>query len=315
MKPIIHGSGAQTLRHIPHDHNGRPRVVASATVEIADLRYSEDSDEREVLASTAATIGAVSTTLSAAAGPGESDTYLLPLASVTIPAAVVVGRPYLVTGADGEAELVTVRAISSLNVYTHLELRRDYALGATFRSVEITASFPALEADDDTEIEAEPHGYQATWTYTIDGEVYVVPVIHWLSRTTLAPIVDELYVLRGFPTIGPRLRNRADVGDAIAIATEEYNAEVRVAGRDPASFRGNDTSRIAVRARALQHCFEWMGPAEHDVRQALRFESQFKYLMSQLLDGRPRPATVTVDQPSNTGAQDTKATHTLFTRR
>jgi hypothetical protein len=312
MKPIIHGSGAQLVRHVPLDHHGRARVVASATVEIVDLRYSEDSADRTVLASSPATIGTANTTLTAAAGPGETDTDLLAVAAAT---GIAVGRPLLVTGADGVSELTSVRAIATLNVHTHFELRHDFASGASVQSVEITASFPALEADADTEIEAEPHPYQVTWTYTIDDEIYVVPVIHWLSRTTTAPIIDELYVLRGFPTIGPRLRNRADISDAIAVATEDYNAEVRVAGRDPASFRGNDTSRVVARARALQCCFEWMGPAEHDVRQAQRYESQFKYLMSQLLDGKPRPGTVTVDQPSNTGTQDTKATHTLFTRR
>jgi hypothetical protein len=312
MKPIIHGIGAQTLRHIPLDHQGRARVVSSATVEIVDLRYSEDSAERVVLASSPAAIGSVNTTLTAAAGPGETDTYRFPVASAS---GIAVGRPLLLIGADGVSELTSVRAIATLNIFAHLELRHDFATGASVRSVEITASFPALEANDDTEVEAEPHPYQVTWTYTIDDDVYVVPRIYWISRTTTAPIVDELYVLRGHPTIGPRLRNRADIADAIAVANDDYNAEVRAAGRDPASFRGNDTVQVAVRARALQSCFEWMGPADHDVRQAARYESQFKYLMSQILDGRPRPGTVTVDQPTNTGTQDTKATHTLFTRR
>jgi hypothetical protein len=312
MRPILHGQGAQLVRHIPHDSRKRPRVVSSASVLIEDMTFGETSAERVVLASTAATIGSVNTTTTAAAGPGETDTHVIPLTSAT---SVSVGRPYLMSNTAGAYEYVSIRAINSLNVYSHLELRQDFETGAAFQSVEITASFPAIEADDDDEVETSPHPYQVTWTYTIDSEIYVIPEIVWIQRTLALPVIDELYVLRGFPTIGPRLRNRADIGDAISAATDDFNAEIRIAGRNPAEFRGNETAKVAVRARALQHCFEWMGPAEHDVRQAARYESQFKYLMSQLTDGRPRPGTVTIDQPTNTGAQDTKATHQLWGRR
>lgn len=308
---IVHGQGARTLRHVPVDRDGRARVVSSATFEIVDLRFSEDAPERAI-ASGSATLGAVSTTLTAAAGPGETDTDVLPLTSVS---GVSTGRPFVVTGPDGTDEVVSVRAISSLNVFAHHELRHDYPLGSTFRSLEITATFPLEEADDVSEIQAAPHPYQATWTYTIDDDLLVVPVVYWLARTTEAPIVSELDVLRAFPTIGARLRNRASIADAIAVATDDYSAEVRASGRNPLEFRGNQTSQVAVRARALEYILRWCGPASHDVAEADRFRSQYQYLMTQLLAGVPRPGTVTVDTRTNTGRQDTASTHPLFTRR
>lgn len=311
MTSILHGQGAITLRHIPVDRNGRPRVVASATFEIVDLRYSEDSADRPV-DSGAATVGTVNTTLTAAAGPGQTDTDLLAVASAT---GISVGRPFLLAAADGVAEVVSVRVVSASNVYTHFELRHDYAIGASLRSLELTAAFPAAEANDDTEIEAEPHPYQVTWTYTIDDEVYVVPQVLWLSRVSLAPVLTELDVLGAYPTIGARLRNRADLTDAIKVAHDDYLAEVVASGRNPAEFRGNSTVPVVLRARALEYAFRWCGPAPHDVAESEKFGSQFRYLIGQLLHGRPRPNTVTVSQPTNTGTQDTVSTHPFLRRR
>lgn len=311
MTDVLHGQGAITLRHVPQDRHKRPRIVASATYAIADLRYSEDSAERDV-DSGAATIAAVNTAITAGAGPGETDPHRI---IVTANTNIATGRSYLLVGADGNDELVSVRAIDTLNVYTHLALRQDFASGATLRAVELTASFPAAEANDDVEIETAPHPYQVVWTYTIDADIHVVDEIVWLSRTSGGPIVDELYVLNGYPTMGQRLRARADISSAITVATDDYNAEVTASGKDPRTFRGNETARVAVRARALQRCFEWCGGGEHDVRQAERYEAQFKYLMAQLLFGTPRPRTTTVDQPSNTATQDVKSSHQILRRR
>lgn len=311
MSYVIHGQGAVTLRHVPVDHDGRARVVASATYEILDLRFSDTSSDR-VVSSGSATLGGVGTTTTAAAGPGETDTDLVSLASV---AGVSTASPYLLSADDGTAELVSLRAVDGLDVYTHLELRHDYAVGSAFRSVEIHASFPQTEADDDAEIQAAPHPYEVRWTYDVDGETHVVPRVYWLSRTTVVPPVTELDVLRAYPTIGPRLRNRASVSDAIAVATDDYQAEIRASGRSPVEFRGNDTARVAVRARALEYALRWCGPAQHDVDEADRFRSQYQYLMTQLLSGVPRPETITVPRTTDTGTQDSASTHPLFTRR
>jgi hypothetical protein len=311
MTYVLHGHGAITLRHIPVDHDGHERIVDAATFEIVDVGYGEGSAERPV-ASGAATIGSVNTLLSAAAGPGQTDTDSIPATSSS---GVSVGRPYLLVGADGTSELVSVRAVVSNTVHTHRELRHDYGTDASLRSVEITAAFPALEANADAEIERTPHPYAVMWTYTIDGDIHVVRQLVWLSRVTVVPLIDELYVLKAYPTIGPRLRGRADIASAIAVATEDYTAEVLAQGRRPTEFHGNETARVAVRARALEYCLRWCGPAVHDVSEADRFRAQFQYLMGQLLAGVPRPGVVTVDQTTNTGKQETKAAHPLFARR
>lgn len=312
MTNVPHGQGAITLRHVPADRDGRARVVTSATYLIEDLRYSEDSAER-VVDQGAAVIGSVSTLLTAGAGPGETDTDVVP---VTSSVGVARGRPYLLVGADGRSELVSVRIVAGNNVYTHFELRNDFGTTDSLVSVEITATFPALTADDDVQIDTAPHAYQVTWGYTIDDEIMLVTQVVWLTRTTiLAPFVSELDVLRVYPTIGPRLRNRADIADAIAVAHDDYLAEVRASGRNPEAFRANDTAKVAVRARALQYAFRWAGPADQDVREAEAFGSQYRYLMGQLLAGVPRPGVVTVDPATNMGGQDTKATHPIFTRR
>lgn len=311
MTTIVHGIGAQTLRHVPIDQHGRPRVVASATYEVDDLRYSETNADRDV-DSGSATVSSVSTTTTADAGPGEVDPAVI---SVTSATGITAGRQYLLSAASGLVELVHVRAVSGLTVYLHFELRHDFASGTAFRGVECSMLFPSAEANDDLEVEAEPHPYQVTWTYTIDGDIRVVPQIVWLSRVSTLPIVDELYVLRADPTISSRLRNRAEITDAIATATEDYHAEVRARGVDPTEFRGNDSARVAVRARALEIARRWCGPAEHDVAEAARFGAQYRYLMDQLLAGRPRPGTVTVETRTNTGTQDTDARHSIFRRR
>ena len=311
MKTIPHGQGAFTLRHIPIDHTGRPRIVSSATFAIDDLRYSEDSPDRAI-DSGAATIGTVNTAITVAAGPLASDADLL---VVTANTNIAVGRPYLIVATSGDQEMTSVRAIDTLNVYTHHDIRSDYAVGALLRSVEITATFPLAEANDDVQIEAAPHPYQVTWTYTIDSDVYVAPVLHWLARTTDAPIVSELDVLRAMPTIGARLRGRASIADAIAVATEDYRADILSSGRFPNDFRGSSIASVAIRDRALEYALRWCGPAQHDVAEADKFRAHYQYLITQLLSGVPRPGVVTVASATNVGVQDTRATHSLFRRR
>ena len=53
---VIYGEGAQTIKTVPTGLDGEPILLASVEARIVDLLYSEDSDDRDIVAKAAATV-------------------------------------------------------------------------------------------------------------------------------------------------------------------------------------------------------------------------------------------------------------------
>jgi hypothetical protein len=289
---LLYNEGAQVVRCVPVDSWGRPTRVSSPTCEIVDLRYSETSSERSVLASGAATVEAGNTTLSAAAGPSQVDPKLLTVASVT---GFTQGRQYLVSKSDGQRELFTAARIDSggLKIYALTELQFDYASSDLVQAVELECSFPAVEANDDDNVRSGGGPYQVTWEYTIAGIKYRQPEQIWLGRYSTFPFITESDLTQVAPHLPGRARNRLSLHTSIVCATQDFVAELEASGRDPTEFRASTAGKVACRNRALTYLLRWMG-TERDDALAEYYDAEWRRLMGNMLTGRPDIGVTTV---------------------
>lgn len=290
---IYYARGAQTVRVVPVDRAGSPRVVSSATYSIVDLREAEGTTNRDVVSSTAATASSVSTTISADAGPTTANPRLVTLTSAS---GVRVGGVYLLrSGATEEA--VTVGALNGTEVETTRPITRDFDDGASWLGLELEGTFTSDVAADELRLEHGGGPFQVTWVYTISGELYVTPRELWLTRYGVAPWVLPDHVFRHFPSLASSTGALNDVRQAIAAATDDFAEHLISTGswrRDPAYFRGNLSADLAVRKRALMYLCRW-SRSEPLLEQAAAFEAEARQHMNNLTEGRPGSRAVVVE--------------------
>lgn len=280
---IRYGQGAQTIRFIPVDRAGRPVRVTSATFTIIDIDEGEESPERTI-ASGAASLSAVNTTLSAAGGAGEPDPRALSLTSV---AGVTEGRTYLASASNGRC-LVTVDAIAGSVVTAKDTPSVSFASGAAFQACELEASFPLSEANDSDAIE-QGRRYQCTWVYTLQGEQWCTAQSVHLVRYSGEAWITEDFVYRLAPTLADRMRGRFRTSDAIAAATQDLIAELESAGQRAEGYRTGEPGQVAIRFRAIEYALRWLG-GETDVSLADLYQSRYERLRDNFITGKPGTA-------------------------
>lgn len=283
LQKVRYGQGAQTIRLVPIDRAGRPVRVASATFVIADVNEGEDSSDREI-ASGSASLSAVNTTLSVAAGAGEPNPRLMALTSAV---GVTEGRRYLVSTPAGRA-LVTVDNVTGSAVTIKDTPSVAFPSGSLFQSIELEATFPALEANDSEAID-DLRDYQCTWSYTLQGEQWVTAQMVWLVRYSGEAWVTEDEVVRRWPTMPDRIRGRVRITDAITVATEDLIAELESAGVRAEYYRTAVPGMVAVCYRAIEYCLRWCG-TEEDTSTAELFQSRFEKLVGNFITGKPGTA-------------------------
>ncbi len=305
---VLYGAGNQTLKHIPIDRNGKHVVVTSPTYTIVDLREGRTSSQREIVASTAATIDTASDSTTTTVGRSATNPQLIGLGDAS---EFTVGRRYLISDGAG-SELFTIEAIDTNTLYSSKALQGDYCANASVVAIELEATFPASEADSEDETVEDGGGpYQIIWSYSIDGQPYIVPETVWVNRYSYTPWITREDLLRGHAQIDQRASREA-ISDALIVATEEVAAELQAGGLDPSKYRSTQVGRIAVRYRALHYIF--MGfHGDQDSELADSYGERYKMHMSQILINGPERALVVrddVDQPDAIDLSRNK----LFTR-
>jgi hypothetical protein len=279
---VLHGAGAQSLRVVPVDQLGRPRVVSAATYGIVDLRHAEDDDEREIVAAgTAATIDSVSTTTSAAAGFGTANPAKIPLTSTNL---IEVGRRYLVRAAAGGEELVTVEEIGSGFVVTG-EIAKTFASGSAFLGIEVTATFPADEANDEDEVEDGGGPYALDLVYTgctPSRQRHLV----WLDRTTFrvpATVDDVLEVDQTLASVAGR---RVSITRALSRAAKDMQTDLMLAGIDASRYLLGEVGRDYCIYRALGLVLETL-TGEGPQARAVKANERAGHIIATIIQGRP----------------------------
>lgn len=298
------GRGDQPLRTIPH-RDGRPVRVSAATYGIFDARFGNGSSDHVVVAEgTAATIDATSTTLTAKAGRNAGDRRTLTVVSTV---GVTPGHTYLLTAPNGIVELVRIAAVpSATTLLAGAELRGDLPTGTILRGVEVTATFPALEADDDANLDGLP--WIVVWS--IDGFAPLRETIH-LERGEEAQLatlddlreLDPTLSIVGGDRIGPEL--------ALARAHRDLRTDLQLAGASESDMLLGPIGRDACLYRAAYLC------THHDdneaaIKKAAFYMDRYQELRTALQVGAKRPEVVALDK-ANSNAKATNPAR-LFVR-
>lgn len=295
---IRYTGGNQTVYHVARDRYGRARIPASANYAIVRLWKHEDDAEREVVASTAATIDSASTTLNASAGPAQANPRLLPVSSS---ASFSPGHRYLLS--QGElSELVEVEGVDTAQVYVKHELRYDYTTGADLDGIEITGTFSSAAAADEEDLEAGGGPYGVIWSYTLAGIPIYALEEAWVVRYTSQPLITTADLLRRWPMVTEICKDRWNPEDAIAAASEDFLSDMEEMGADPHGLRHSPSTMVCVADRALEYIERWAN-TDDSVEHANLLRQDYERRVRSLLTGQRPVRTADVKQATDQAAQ------------
>lgn len=285
---VYFGRGDQPLRTIPH-RDGRPVRVSAATYGIYDARFGDGSSDHVVVPSgTAAVLDPTSTTLTAKAGRNAGDRRTLTVVST---AGIVPGRTYLITAQNGIVELVRVAAVpSATSLLAGAELRGDFPTGTTLRGVEVSALFPAIEADDDANLDGLP--WIVVWS--MEGFAPLRETVH-LERGEEAQLatLDDLRELD--PTLSVVGGDRIDPALALARAHRDLRTDLQLAGASESDMLLGPIGRDCVTYRAAYLCVHH-DDGEAALKKAEFYNARYLELRTALQVGTQRPEVVAVDK-------------------
>lgn len=240
---IVYGGGAQALRFVPRDRDGKIIAVASATYAVEDLRLSTSDGDRFVVTSTAATVDSVSTTTSALAGRGSSDPRHVAIADET---GIVAGRAYLLVASDGRREPIVVAEVGSGFVRTEDEIAGSFAATSSLSGVEISGTFPLAEADDESAFEDGGGPYLVTWVYSVGGvsESFRVPCFVVLAKDQCPATESDM--LDAEPLAQALGGGRTPLSRYLRAGWWEFRARCKRAGLDLGTVAGGEVAVAAI---------------------------------------------------------------------
>lgn len=222
---IVYNLTGQSFYYDPPE--GRPS--GTPTVQVFDAG-SDDDAPAEAATTGACAIDAVSTTISASVGEGET---ALTLTSGT---GVAKGRRYLLADTDGQRELVEVATVNGTAVTVRHPLVNAYASGATFQGIRITIGVDstwmadpanlsdALGVTAPSTVTAGAAGYRLRWAYTVDSVATIGVSYADLVRYQAKNLVSPLDVDRTFPGWIDRLPPDYRDDQGAAIIDEAFHA-------------------------------------------------------------------------------------------
>jgi hypothetical protein len=301
---VYYRKGEQSLRTIPH-RDGRPVRVTAATYAIYNARHTDSStDYITVAPGTAAILDAVSTTLSANAGRRSTDRRTLTVVSTV---GIAAGRTYLLTSPSGVVELVRIAAVvSATALLAGAEIRGDFGTGSTLKGVELTATFPAAQADDEDNLDDLP--WIVVWA--IDGFAPLRESVH-LERgeEALLATLDDLRELD--PMLSTVGGDRIDPALALARAHRDLRTDLQLAGASESDMLLGPIGRDAVCYRAAYLCTHH-DDSESGLKRAQFYLDRYNELRTALQVGHKRPEVVAVDKAD--GSASSKNPARLFVR-
>jgi hypothetical protein len=285
---VYYGKGEQAIRTVPH-RSGRPVRVASATFGIFDARYGEDNaDHVLVAAGTVATLDTASTTTTGLAGRRATDRRVINVASST---GFTAGRRYLIEGADGRAELVRIVAVASgTALLAAAEILGDYATGSTLRGVEVAATFPALAADDEDNLDGMP--WIVAWSFP-DLPPLREPIHLERGEELQLATLDDLVLLD--PMLAHVGGDRVEPSLALAQAHRDFRTDLALAGANEADILAGPIGRDAVTYLAAHHALKSSND-ESARRRAEDYKARYQELRTALQVGRDKPEVVALDR-------------------
>lgn len=298
---VVFGGGAQVLRTAPLNKAARPTVATTATFRIVDLRLAED-DPLRLIASGDAAIDATATTTTAAVGLGTAKARELPVVSST---GFVEGRSYLIADAAGIRELVVCEGVTTGLVKLRDELSRRFEAGVTVRGIEVSATFPSLEAANESSLQDEGGPYAVDWTWDVDPSPR--REIVFIVRRTDALSITEAELLAVDPTLSAITGPRVSLSGAISIAVQEVRAMMQAVQVDPDNFHGSAAAKLAVAYRAAWHVLRHKD-GDASAAKATVSQQESQRHIDNLLLGRSPEKTVKTSPSTDTAPAGTDKT-------
>jgi len=296
---VYYGRGDQALVTVPH-RGGQPVRVSSATYAILDTRHGADSADHTIVApGTAATVDPFSTTTTARAGRGAEDRRALALVGT---AGLALGHLYLLEGAAGQAELVTIAAVpGGTTARTAAEIRGDYSTGATLRGVEVSATFPAVEADDDDHLDRLP--FLVVWSFAGLPPLREAVFCERGEETQLATLADLLLLE---PSLSRSGGDRVDPAAALGRAHLDLRTALQCAGASESDVLTGSIGRDFCIYRAAYLCL--LDSEDPGVARKLEhYKAMADTLQTSLIVGRAKGDVVAVDKAPETHAAENPA--------
>ena len=298
---VVFEGGAQLLVTVPLNRQARPTPAMAATFRVVDLRLAED-DTTRLIASGAATRDATTATTTAACGLGTARAREVP---VTSSAGFAAGKRYLITDAAGTREIVLAEAVTTGLVRVRDEIARRFDTGVTLRGIEVSCSFPSLEAANESSLQDQGGPYAVDWSWDVDPSPRREVVFIVRRADGLAITEEELLAVD--PTLAAATGNRLTLATAIRTAAQEVRAMLQARQVDPDNFHGSTSMRLAVAYRAAWHVLRHKdGDANTAKATASKEEAQLH--LDNLLLGRSPEKTVTTDPSTDTARAGSDAT-------
>lgn len=299
---IVYNGGAQTISTVPLNRHARPTAVTTATYRIVDLRLSED-DPLRLIASGNATIDSTSTTTTAPCGLGTSKPKEIPLTSSV---GFVQGKQYLITDGSGIRELVLVEGVSTGLIKLRSEISKKFDSGVTVRGIEVSCTFPSLEAAKEESLQDSGGPYAVDWSWDLDPSPK--REIIFIIRRADGLVITEEELLALDPSLAPTTGQRTSLATAIRQAAMEVRAMCQMSQVDPDNFHGGTTLRLATTYRAAWHVLKQLPGEQNVARTALYKDESQKYLDSVLV-GRSPEKTVKTDPSTDAAPAGTDKTY------
>jgi len=270
-----------------------PEWVAGAPSSVTFAVYTAtQSNDDDPEFSDSGDVDPVSTTLDGSAGAAQhaaaGGRRRVPLTATT---SIVQGRDYLVTNAANQRERVRVTAISS-GAYVEVEhdLAYDYASGATFVGLLMSADIDDTFAATESALNTPDQPYRVLWTYTAGGVERRLWTYFDLVRQAKKHGVTVDALLGEWPTLlyqlGKDERGRA-ADRAISAAWDQVQLDLESAGLDPNSLRDGGKLDMLVKKSALMvFGNRGEGPPGRDTEQWQRERfADYKSTLEKLVSG------------------------------
>lgn len=292
---VYYAKGDQTLRTIPH-RDGRPVRVTSGTYAILDVRHGDSSADHTLVApGTAATIDAVSTTLTAKAGRNATDRRALTLASTV---GLTAGRTYILESSVGVAELLRVVAVTGpTGALAAREIRGDFPVNSTLKGVEVAATFPGAAADDEKNLDGLP--WIIVWTFTGFPPIRESIQLERGEESQLATLEDLAELDPYLSTVGG---DRIEPALALARAHKDWRTDLMLAGADEADYLSGPIGRDAVLYRAAWHSLHH-SEDESAIRRAEEYGKRYDEFRAAVQVGSKKPGIVTLDKSEESATE------------
>lgn len=299
---VIFEKGDQDVTSVAYRDDAEPFVPAAPTYGIVDLRHTDTSSERVIVAAgTVPTQGAISLAVSAA-GPAEADPRVITIASI---AGLVEGERFLLTDQVGIREVVTIDSLpSATSVQLRTPIARNYLATSLLVSIENTATFPSAEAADEDEVKTGGGPYAIDWDF--DGVLRreIIWVRRTSDRTWAAP--EDLRLLD--QTLEAEIGASFQFWGFIQQAHRDVRDDLRMASIDANRIDGT-TMRSIVTYKAAWHGRSQTGDSE---KLAKKYDDRYRGLISSVIEGLKPDGTTYTDDDDKADEGTTKVRHSLF---